>query len=47
MKRTGVGHGDLIDLIGVQPDLVLTALENGGGEALLQTERHHFFDFLD
>jgi len=42
----GVGHRDLIDLIGVQPDLVLSALEHGGGKALLKTKRHHFFDFL-
>ena len=38
---TGVRHRDLIDLIGIQPDLALAALENRGGEALLKTKRHH------
>ena len=38
---TGVRHGDLADLIGVEPDLALAALEHAGGEALLQLERHH------
>ena len=37
----GVRHGDLIDLIGVQPDLPLAALQHRGGEALLKTKRHH------
>jgi hypothetical protein len=44
--RTRVGHRDLVDLIGVQPDLVLTALEHGGGEALLKAKRHHFIFFF-
>ena len=37
----GVRHRDLIDLIRIQPDFTLAALEDRGGEALLQTKRHH------
>jgi hypothetical protein len=32
---TGVGVGDLADLVGVEPDLALTAANNGGCQALL------------
>lgn len=35
-----VGQRDLVDLVGVEPDLALTALENIGREALLELERH-------
>lgn len=35
-----VGEHNLIDLIGVQPDLALSALEDGSGEALLQFQRN-------
>ena len=40
--RTGVGHADLVDLIGVEPDLALAALEHRLGEPLLekQTDTH-------
>jgi hypothetical protein len=38
---TGVGHGDLVDLIGVEPDLALAALEDARGEPLLQLEGNH------
>ena len=31
----GVGIGDLIDLIGIKPDLVLAAFHNRSGQALL------------
>lgn len=31
----GVGVGDLVHLIGVEPDLALAAAHHGGGEALL------------
>jgi len=31
----GVGVGDLVDLVGVEPDLSLAAANNGGGQALL------------
>ena len=37
----GVGHGDLVDLIRVKPDLTLAALEHGGSKALLQPEGNH------
>ena len=35
-----VGQRDLIDLVGVEPDLALAALEDVGREALLELERH-------
>lgn len=34
------GEGDLVDLVGVEPDLPLSALQHGGGEPLLELERH-------
>lgn len=39
----GVGQGDLVDLVGVEPDLALSALEHGGGKPLLELERHLLF----
>ena len=38
-----VGQRDLVDLVGVEPDLALTALEDVGREALLELERHLLF----
>lgn len=35
---TGVGVGDLADLVGVQPDLAFTAANDGGRKALLRAE---------
>ena len=35
-----VGQRDLVDLVGVEPDLALAALEDVGREALLKLERH-------
>ena len=35
---TGVGVGDLVDLIGVEPDLALSAADYGRREALLRAE---------
>jgi hypothetical protein len=35
---TGVGVGDLVDLIGIQPDLALSATDNGRRKALLRAE---------
>lgn len=35
---TGVGVGDLAGLVGVEPDLALTAANYGGSQALLSTE---------
>jgi len=37
----GVGVGDLVDFVGIHPDLVPAALENGGGKPLLQPHRTH------
>lgn len=34
----GVGVGDLVDLIGVQPNLALSATDNGRRKALLRAE---------
>lgn len=42
-SRTGVGHGDFVDLIGIEPDLASPALENAGGEPLLKLQRYHGF----
>jgi hypothetical protein len=41
-KRTRVGDRDLVGLVRVEPDLALAALQDRGGEALLQLERHHY-----
>ena len=38
----GVGKSNLGGLIGVNPDSLLTALKNGGGESSLQSEHTHF-----
>lgn len=35
---TGVGIGDLIGLIWIQPDLFLTAAQDAGGQPLLEPE---------
>lgn len=32
---TGVGVADLVDLVGIEPDLALAAAQHGGGEPLL------------
>ena len=37
----GVGEGHLVDLVGVDPDLPLSALEHRGSKALLQTKSNH------
>ncbi len=33
-----VGHRDLVDLIGIEPDLALSALEDRAGQSLLETK---------
>lgn len=35
---TGVGVGDFVHLVGVQPHLLLAASHNGGGKPLVQLE---------
>jgi hypothetical protein len=40
-RRTGIGHGDFVDLIGVKPDLASAALEHARGKPLLELQRHH------
>ena len=35
---TGVGVGDFAGLVGVEPDLALSATDHGGREALLSAE---------
>lgn len=37
-RLAGVGVGDLVDLVGVEPDLTLTAAEDIGREALLSEQ---------
>lgn len=37
---TRIGERDLVDLIRVEPDLPLSALEYGGGEPLLEFKRN-------
>ena len=32
----GVGQGNFVGLVGIQPNFALSALEDGGGEALLE-----------
>merc|ERR1711871_1700818 len=44
--QAGIGHGDLVDLIGVQPNLALATLEHGSREALLELERIHFLSAI-
>lgn len=39
-RLTGVRHGDVVDLIGVQPDLAQAAAQHRGRQPLLQLERH-------
>jgi len=36
----GIGQWNFVNFIGVQPDLALSAFEDGGGEALLKLKRH-------
>jgi len=36
---SGVGQGNFIDFIGVQPDLTLSAFKDGSSEALLKFQR--------
>ena len=40
-RLTGVGHRNIVDLIGVQPHLPQSAVQNGRSKPLLQLERHH------
>lgn len=35
---TGVGVGDLVDFVGVEPDFAFAASDDGGGEPLLRAE---------
>jgi len=37
----GIGQRNFIDFIGVQPDLALSAFEDGRSEALLELKGHH------
>jgi hypothetical protein len=37
---TGVGQGNFVDFIWVQPDFALAAFEDRSGEALLELKRH-------
>lgn len=35
---TGIGQGNFVNLVGIQPDFTLSAFQNGRGKALLETE---------
>lgn len=37
-RLTGVGVGDLVGLVGIQPDLLLAAAQDAGGQPLLEPE---------
>ena len=39
---SGVGRGDVVGLVGVQPHLILATLENRGCQPLLHLQRHHY-----
>lgn len=36
-----VGQGNLVDFIGIQPNLALSAFQYGSGETLLKLERYY------
>ena len=38
---TGVGEGNFVGLVGVDPNSLFTALEHGGCEPLLKSEECH------
>lgn len=38
MQLTRVGVGDLVGLVGIQPDLLLAAAQDAGGQPLLEPE---------
>ena len=40
-RITAVSGGDVVCLIGVEPDLAFSALEDRGSEPFLKTERNH------
>merc|ERR1712054_183513 len=40
--QAGIRHADLVDFIGVQPDLALSALQNRCRQSLLELEGDHF-----
>ena len=40
-ERTRVGHGDLVDLIRVKPNLALAAFEDAGRQTLLKLQANH------
>ena len=39
----GISQSNLIDFIGIQPDLALSAFEDGSGETLLKFKRHCYY----
>jgi len=41
---TGIGKGNFVDFIGVQPNLALTAFQDGGCEALLKLQRNYHIE---
>jgi len=48
--HSGVGKGDFVGFIGIEPESLLSALQHGSGKSLLKSEDHHlmkiiFYDF--
>jgi hypothetical protein len=41
LQLTRICHGDLIDLVGIEPYFPLSNLQHASGEPLLQLEAHH------
>ena len=39
-RLAGVGIGDFVDFVGIEPDLALSASDDGGREALLSAKIH-------
>jgi len=45
-ERTGVGEGDFIGLIGVEPESLLTASQDGSSQSLLESQVDHLRIFI-
>ena len=42
----GVGIGDFVDFIGIEPDLAFSASNDGGREPLLSAKIHPGYDYI-
>lgn len=41
MELTGIGHRNFVDFIGIEPNFIFSAAEDGGSQPLLKLEGHH------